>query len=411
MIALFPNMSLLSRLKWSMMAFGIAMGLVFPAYAHLFVHWKPGRFPFFAAGAIGAGITVGLVNHFMVRRMLVRHLESISRVAEALREGDLTARTELRSNDEVGRIAEHLDRSLESLAESFRTLTHHIKSVAMASNELDVSRSEAAEAFENLGAETVALEARLEQDQVTIRSGCQSAGALSTWLGGFSQALAEDATRLTEIANRSQEQAGEAGQLSGLLFTQTERTDKLAESMKSIDAFLNLVDDIVDQTEILSLNASIEAARSGEAGKGFAIVAQEIRNLARRSAQASRGIATEISQVQTLTSEIRTALQTIVTRIGMAAQHSETFSSAVRSQEQRIRDREADARATRASAEGDARKVAQALSGLAEIVERVRAMRTASERSRKGLDHTTAALRTMEQGFGDLRQLGASFRT
>lgn len=169
---MFPAPSLLSRLKWSMMAFGIAMGLVFPAYAHLFVHWKPGLFPFFAAGAIGAGITVGLVNHFMVRRMLVRHLESISSVAEALREGDLTARTGLRSDDEVGRIAENLDRSLETLAASFRTLTRHMESVALASRALDASRGEAAGAFEALGRETSALEARLEQDQVAIRSGC-----------------------------------------------------------------------------------------------------------------------------------------------------------------------------------------------------------------------------------------------
>lgn len=408
---MFPAPSLLSRLKWSMMAFGIAMGLVFPAYAHLFVHWKPGLFPFFAAGAIGAGITVGLVNHFMVRRMLVRHLESISSVAEALREGDLTARTGLRSDDEVGRIAENLDRSLETLAASFRTLTRHMESVALASRALDASRGEAAGAFEALGRETSALEARLEQDQVAIRSGCQSAGALSVWLGGFSKALAEDATRLTEIAARSKEQAGEASQLASLLIAQTGRTDRLAESMKSIDAFLNLVDDIVEQTEILSLNASIEAARSGEAGKGFAIVAQEIRSLARRSAQASRGIAAEISQVGTLTLEIRGALQGIVDRIALAADDSDNFSVAVRSQERRLRDREADAHTTRASAEDDARNVAMALAGLAEIADRVRAMRAGTERSREGMEHTTSALREMDEGIAELRRLGASFRT
>lgn len=403
--------SLLSRLKWSMMAFGIAMGLVFPAYAHLFVHWKPGLFPFFAAGAIGAGITVGLVNHFMVRRMLVRHLESISSVAEALRKGDLTARTALRSDDEVGRIAENLDRSLETLAASFRTLTRHMESVAVASAELDASRGEAAGVFEALGRETSALEARLELDQTAIRSGCQSAGALPVWLGGFSKALAEDASRLTEIAARSQDQAGEAGQLASLLVAQTGRTDRLAASMKSIDAFLNMVDDIVEQTEILSLNASIEAARSGEAGKGFAIVAQEIRGLARRSAQASRGIATEIAQVGALTSEIRSALQGIVDRIAQAAGDSDNFSAAVRSQERRLRDREADAQATRSSAEDDARNVAIALKGLAEIADRVRGMREGTERSREGMERTTSALREMDRGIDELRRLGASFRT
>lgn len=133
------TISLLARLKWSMMAFGIAMGLVFPLYAHWFVHWKPGMFPWFASGAVAAGVTVGLVNHFLVRRMLVRHLESISRVAESLNAKDLTSRTGLRSADEVGAISENLDRSLATLAASFQGVALRIQEVSQAAADLDGS--------------------------------------------------------------------------------------------------------------------------------------------------------------------------------------------------------------------------------------------------------------------------------
>lgn len=106
-----------------------------------------------------------------------------------------------------------------------------------------------------------------------------------------------------------------------------------------------------------------------------------------------------------------TALQGIVHRIGTAADHSGNFAASVRKQHQRLVDRESDARATRESAERDAQNVARALAGLAELVERVQAMRQGSERSRDGMERTTAALRSMDLGFAELRRLGASFRT
>lgn len=64
--------SILHRLRLTMFAFGIAMGIVFPIYAHFFVIWKPGMFPFFAAGAVMAGLTVGLFNYAMVTIFVIR---------------------------------------------------------------------------------------------------------------------------------------------------------------------------------------------------------------------------------------------------------------------------------------------------------------------------------------------------
>lgn len=409
----FPNreISLLARLKWSMMAFGIAMGLVFPVYAHLFVHWKPGMFPFFASGAVAAGVTVGLVNHFLVRRLLVRHLESISRVAESLRTGDLTSRTGLRSADEIGAIAENLDQSLETIAASFRNIASRMGDVSRASGDLDHSRKEASRSFEDMSREAGDLEGLIVRDLDGIRAGCDASTSLSDWLGGFSTAVTEDALRLGGTAAQSRTQANEAERLHELVATQGVRAKDLAASTRSIHDFLGLVDSIVDQTEILAINATIEAARSGEAGKGFAVVAAEIRALAKRSAAASEDISKEIAQVEGHIEAVRGSLKEMGDRIAESLRISHEVASSVEEEEKRLLEREADARTTRTAAEGGGARVARSLDDLAVIVERVKAMRVGTERSRAGLERTSVAFDTLDEGLRELNKMGASFKT
>ncbi len=88
-----------------MLGFGFGMGVVFPFYANAFVEWKEGLFIYFALGCVGAGVTIGIFNDFLVRRMLVAELKKISLVSKALSEGDLRQKTGIVSDDAVGEIA------------------------------------------------------------------------------------------------------------------------------------------------------------------------------------------------------------------------------------------------------------------------------------------------------------------
>lgn len=403
--------SLLARLKWSMMAFGIAMGLVFPVYAHWFVHWKPGMFPYFACGAVIAGLTVGIVNHCLVKRLLVRHLESISRVAESLNAKDLTSRTGLRSADEVGDIAENLDRSLATLATSFQGVARRIQEVSQAAADLDGSRQAAQGAFECMSREAGELETSISRDLEGIHAGCGASSSLTIWLAGFSTEVAEDAKRLGRIAGQSRSQALDAASLRDLVASQEARADHLAASTGAIHDFLGLVDSIVDQTEILAINATIEAARSGEAGKGFAVVAAEIRALAKRSAAASGDISKEIAKVEELVESVRRSLAEMGDRLGASLEVSNEVARAVEDEEKRLLERATNARTTRQEAEEGVAKVGRSLQDLSTIVDRVKAMRHGTERSRDGLERTSEAYATLDGSLRELTRLGAEFKT
>ncbi|MDH5259492.1 MAG: methyl-accepting chemotaxis protein, partial [Gammaproteobacteria bacterium] len=107
-----PRVSMLSRLIYSCLGFGLFMGAVFPFYAHFFVEWKSGLLPWFIAGSAGAGIIIGLVNFFMVNRILVVPLRQLRNVARAVSQKDLTSSCAIKSEDVIGDISDSVNEML-----------------------------------------------------------------------------------------------------------------------------------------------------------------------------------------------------------------------------------------------------------------------------------------------------------
>ncbi len=283
--------SILRNLFLSYLAFGLAMGLIFPFYADLFVEWHPGAKMWFVIGCIVAGVSIGLVNYLLCRQVLLLRLRRISSVAQAISEKDISHECSIRSDDLVGEIIS----SFNQMAANLRGM---IMQIGTSAGHLEDKSQQLSTLC---GAERdCATRQLMETDQVA-----EAVGKLSDTVQQIVASASETATLTGDVddkSHRGERIATEAmaaiNTLSASINHAAEVFRKLEEKSESISSVLDVIHGIAEQTNLLALNAAIEAARAGEQGRGFAVVADEVRTLATRTQQSTGEIATIISELQ-----------------------------------------------------------------------------------------------------------------
>ncbi len=196
-------------------------------------------------------------------------VDMLGRALSGMAKGDLLVRLTEQCAPEYSKVKEDFNAALSTLQETICAIRSSAHQVSNASAEISSSTTNLSQRTEEQAANLEETTSSLERIAATVRKNAERA-----------QQASQFAAKTRSVADRGGEVVNQA--MSAM--------SRIEESSREISDIINLIDEIARQTNLLALNAAVEAARAGEAGRGFSVVASEVRSLAQRSSEAAKGI-------------------------------------------------------------------------------------------------------------------------
>lgn len=263
------------------------------------------------------GAAIATLGSFLFTRAFVRPLQEMNRqlrdIAEG--EGDLTKQLQINSRDEAGELAQSFNKMLTSLKSLMQQIAQTSQQVDLSSDTLTSQSEQSAEMTRALAS---TLQDLAQGSKTTLHTTAESLTAMQEMAIGIQQ-VAETASTVSDAADVMGQEAAQGNDSLNRVMSQmtiindsSDHVEKqvriLGEQSQQIGNIVDVITSIADQTNLLALNAAIEAARAGEQGKGFAVVADEVRKLAEQSKQSADQIAALILSIQHDTTNVITAI-------------------------------------------------------------------------------------------------------
>ncbi len=372
-------------------------------------------------------IIVAIILAWWFSGKLVKPIQQIDSKLKELssQEGDLTARLQVNSNDEIGAIATSFNKMLENLQ-------HIINRVQKTSVEVQNASENMLEKTNISREATIRVQSSMSSLNANIQSQASSMEESSTAMDDMTvsvQRIAESASSVTELAVTTSEQANDGSSVIQKSVSQmttiheavnatSEVVERLITHTKYIDTAVQSISNIAEQTNLLALNASIEAARAGEQGKGFAVVADEVRKLAEQSKTAATDINQLLHQIQqdteTASSMMSQGRSEAFEGIHVIREAGNSFTTIVE-QVNKVSTQMQDISATAEEMAASAEEMNASLNNIASISTEVSSETAATAQSAEKkvitMNEMTQTAKQMKQTVEELDQLVSHFKT
>ena len=348
------------------------------------------------ATIIAVAIIIALLG--MLIRILIQPLHVMTRAMEDIAdgEGDLTKRLTIQNNDEFGILGTAFNRFVERIHTSIREVssaTGQVNEVALrvvaASNSSMFNSDQQASRTSSVAAAINQLGAAAQE---IARNAAQASSQASD-----ARSLAEDGQQVVDRSIKAM------NQLSSMLSASSTNIESLNSKTVNIGQILEVITSISQQTNLLALNAAIEAARAGEAGRGFAVVADEVRNLAHRTQESAQ-------QVQTMIEELQVGARESVSTMSDSQRHSQDSVEIANLAGERLN----SVTLRIGEIDGMNQSVATATEEQTAVVESINVditeINTLNQEGVENLQSTLRACSDLEQQASRLKQLVGSFR-
>ncbi len=273
---------------------------------------------------IVAGVAaIGLLGFFLLTNIKSSLHLIQSMVSKVESDLDFTVRVAVSKQDEIGQTTSALNRLLDKLQGNLKSIAAGAQSVASAANQMATTSNQVATASHQQSEAASGMVATVEEMTVSINhvaDRAQEANRLSSESGRLASSgekvIGQTASDIQDIAVT----VHEAAELIRGLELHSQQISKVVAVIK----------DVADQTNLLALNAAIEAARAGEQGRGFAVVADEVRKLAERTAASTKEIASTIDTMRTSAGNAVSSMQGVVSKVTLGVERAQEANASIK---------------------------------------------------------------------------------